>query len=170
MWVDRALRTDDSLFTPGQPIWTSQWLRELRTRFLDRPDESGDSFLEKLQRQLEGSPAEVYQLMGEALYFYFLIVYARNDSSNEQRVIDTVLGWSPTPVAISPDLVAGLTPGIANPGVAFHTYRPFQVGLIIEFTEQFKELESSERQNLLDDPWAFQNFLIAMRCRSQLLP
>ena len=168
LWVDRALRNDDSLFTPGVPIWTNKGLRELRERFLDRPDESGDSFLEKLQRQLEGSPAEVYQLMGEALSFYFLIVYAR-DSSNEQRVIDTVLGWSPTPVAISPDLVAGLTPGIANPGVAFHTYRPFQVGLIIEFTEQFKELESSERQNLLDDPWAFQNFLMAMRCRSQLL-
>ena len=58
---------------------------------------------------------EVYQLMGEALYFYFLIVYAR-DSSNEQQVIDTVLGWSPTPVSIPPELVAGLTPGIANPG------------------------------------------------------
>ncbi len=168
LWVERALRTDDSLFTPGVPIWSSQWLGELHRRFLDRPDESGDSFLEKLQRQLEGSPAEVYQLMGEALYFYFLIVYAR-DSANEQRVINTVLGWSPTPVATSPDLVAGLTPGIANPGVAFHTYRPFQVGLIIEFTEQFKELESSERQHLLDDPWAFKNFLIAMRCRSQLL-
>ena len=168
LWVDRALRTDDSLFTPGESIWTTRLLRELRERFLDRPDESGDSFLQKLERQLDGSPPEVHQLMGEALYFYFLIVYAR-DSSNEQRVIDTVLGWSPTPVAISPDLVAGLTPGIANPGVAFHTYRPFQVGLIIEFTEQFKELESSERQNLLDDPWAFQNFLMAMRCRSQLL-
>ena len=168
LWVERALRTDDSLFTPGVPVWSSQWLGELHRRFLDRPDESGDSFLEKLERQLEGSPAEVYQLMGEALYWYFLIVYARN-SANEQRVINTVLGWSPTPVAISPDLVAGLTPGIANPGVAFHTYRPFQVGLIIEFTEQFKELESSERQNLLDDPWAFKNFLIAMRCRSRLL-
>ena len=147
MWVDRALRSDDSLFTPGKPIWTNKGLRELRERFLDRPDESGDSFLEKLQRQLKGSPAEVYQLMGEALYFYFLIVSTK-DSTNEQGVINTVLGWSPTPVAISPDLVAGLTPGIASPGVAFHTYRPFQVGLIIEFTEQYKELESERTPKL----------------------
>ena len=29
MWVERALRTDDSLFTPGVPIWSSRWLREL---------------------------------------------------------------------------------------------------------------------------------------------
>ena len=167
-WVDRALRTDDSLFTPDKPIWTSEWLRELRERFLDRPDESSDSFLEKLQRQLEGSRPEVYQLMGEALYFYFLIVYAK-DSSNEQRVIDTVLGWSPTPVAIPPDLVASLSPGIANPGMAFHTYRPFQVGFLIEFVEQFKDLQSSERGHVLRDPWTFKDFLMGMRCHSQLL-
>ena len=167
-WVDRALRTDDSLFTPGKPIWTGEWLGELRERFLDRPDESGDSFLEKLQRQLEGSPTEVYQLIGEALYFYFLIVYAR-DSSNEQRVIDTVLGWSPTPTPIPRDLVAGLTPGIASPGVAFHTFRPFQVGFLIEFAEQFKEQDPGARQSLIDDPWAFKDFVTAMRCRSELL-
>ena len=167
-WVERALRNDDSLFTPGKPIWTSRWLRELRERFLDRPDESGDSFLQKLQRQLEGSPAEVYQLMGEALYFYFLIVYAR-DSANEQRVIDTVLGWSPTPTPIPRDLVAGLTPGIASPGVAFHTFRPFQVGFLIEFAEQFKEEDPGARQSLIDDPWAFKDFVTAMRCRSELL-
>ncbi len=38
-WVDRALRDDDSLFTPGTPIWTLHGLRELRERFLDRPDD-----------------------------------------------------------------------------------------------------------------------------------
>ena len=38
-WVDCALRSDGSLFTPGKPIWTRQWLGELQERFLDRPDE-----------------------------------------------------------------------------------------------------------------------------------
>ena len=167
-WVDRALRADGSLFTPGNDIWSSRWLGELRTRFLDRPDEGGDTFLEKLQRQLEGSPPQVYQLMGEALYCYFLVVWTK-DSANEQRVIDAVLGWSPAPVAIPPDLVAGLTPGIANPGVAFHTYRPFQVGFLIEFAEQFKAREPGDQKRLLHDPWEFKDFLLAMRCRSQLL-
>ena len=40
-WVERALRSDDSLFTPGRRIWTSEWLDELHRRFLDRPDVSG---------------------------------------------------------------------------------------------------------------------------------
>ena len=36
---DRAFRSDDSLFTPGVPIWSRRWLDDLRRRFLDRPDE-----------------------------------------------------------------------------------------------------------------------------------
>ena len=31
-WVDCALRKDDSLFTPGKPIWTRDLLGELRRR------------------------------------------------------------------------------------------------------------------------------------------
>ena len=55
-WVERALRSDDSLFTPGRRIWTSEWLDELHRRFLDRPDVSGDSFLDKLDPQPPRSP------------------------------------------------------------------------------------------------------------------
>ena len=98
-WVERALRADDSLFTPGKAIWSRRWLGELHQRFLNHPDESSDSFLDKLQQQLADSPPEVYQLMGEVLYFYFLIVTTKN-SADEQRVIDTVLGWSPSPVEV----------------------------------------------------------------------
>ena len=72
-------------------------------------------------------------------------------------------------MSIPRDLVAGLTPGIASPGVAFHTFRPFQVGFLIEFAEQFKEQDPGARQSLIDDPWAFKDFLTAMRCRSELL-
>ena len=87
-WVDQALRTDDSLFTPGKKIWCSQWLEELHQRFLNNPDESKDSFLDKLQRQLkglEGCPPEVYQLMGEALYVYFLIVATKDSKGRTAK-------------------------------------------------------------------------------------
>ena len=167
-WVDCALRSDGSLFTPDKPVWTSQWLGELRERFLDRPDESGDSFLDKLARQLTDSSPEVYQLMGEVLYFYFLIVYTRN-SSNEQQVIDTVLKWSSSPVSISQEFVDGLTPGIATPGLYFHTGRPYQVGFLIEFVEQWKEQDPNERNRLLDDPWTFKDFVMSIDPQSELL-
>ncbi len=168
MWVEAALRTDGSLFTPGEQIWTSRWLGELHRRFLDNPDESKASFLDKLQRQLEGSPPEVYQLIGEVLYIHFLIVTTSNSADERQR-IDTVLRWSQTPVEIPPKLVAAITPGIATPGTGFHMYRPFQVGLLIEFVEQWKEQDPGERERLLNEPWAFKEFLMGVRLHSRLL-
>ena len=94
-WVDCALRADDSLFTPGKAIWTGEWLKKLREQFLDRPDEGDGGFYEKLKTQLEGSPPEVYQLMGEVLYLHFLIIWreAMRRDTKEAR-IQSVLGWS----------------------------------------------------------------------------
>lgn len=44
-WVDCALRTEGSLFTPGKAIWTRDLLGELHERFLDQPDVGkGDFF------------------------------------------------------------------------------------------------------------------------------
>ena len=167
-WVERALRSDDSLFTPGRRIWASEWIDELRRRFLDSPDESQGSFFEKLERQLVGASPEAYQLMAEVLYVYFLIVYT-TDSSKEQAQVESVLAWSPEPVAIPPELVAALAPGLVNPGPAYHTYRPFQVGLILEFAGQWKQLQPDERRRRLDDPWAFKDFLMQLRSQSALL-
>ena len=101
-WIDRGLRNDDSVFTPGRSIWTRELLGELHHRFLDRPDDSSRPFLEKLKDQLEGSPPEVYQLMGEVLFVHYLLL------DPNEPAIRTVLEWSPSPVNISPELVDGL--------------------------------------------------------------
>ena len=172
-WVQRALRTDDSLFTPGEPIWSSRWLGELHERFLNHPDESSDDFLEKLQQQLAGSPPEVYQLMGEILYFHFLIVTTDGIGGmrriTKQERINEVLGWSDQEIVIPAGVTAGLAPGITRPGTAFNTFRPFQVGFLIEFVEQWKEQEPNERQRLLNDPWAFKHFVMTRHLSSLLL-
>ena len=167
-WVDAALRSDSSLFTPGEPIWSIRWLRELRERFLDQPDESKMKFLEKLRGQLDDGPPEVRQLMAETLYLHLLIVSTKN-GSNKRHTIDTVLNWSSSPVAIPDELVAALTPGIANPGQYFHVKRPNQVGFLVEFVEQWKELEAGEPTRLLADPWAFKDFVMGRDFRSKTL-
>ena len=167
-WVDAALRSDSSLFTPGEAIWSSRWLKELREHFLDRPDVSGGKFLEKLQQQLDGRPPQIHLLMAEALYFHRLIVSTR-DGTHKRRSIETVLGWSPSPVAVPEELNAALTPGIANPGQYFHVKRPNQVGFLIEFVEQWKELGASEQTRLLDDPWEFKDFVTGREFRSKTL-
>ena len=166
-WVRRALRSDDSLFTPGRPIWTREWLDELHRRFLDRPDVSDMAFWDKLERQMAGSPPEALQLMAEVLYMH-LIVVSRKDSTRVRAQLEQVLNWSPQPAAIPSELAAGLTPGIANPGQGYHRYRPHQVGFVIEFASQWKQLGPDERQRLLDDPWAFKDLVMHLDLRSAL--
>ena len=159
-WVDEALRTDGSLFTPGEPIWSSRWLEEIRDRFLNRPDESGATFYEKLEEQLAGSPHEVFQLMSEALYVHFLIIWhGAMGAAKRESQVRQVLEWSNRQIAIPDRLVAGLATGLAHPGQAFFNYRPFQVGFLIEFAMNWKKQPSGEQERLLGDPWAFKQFL-----------
>jgi hypothetical protein len=168
-WVDCALKADDSLFTPGEAIWTSENLAELRHHFLDNPDNSKRGFYIKLAEQLAGSPPQLYQLMAEVLYVHFLIVWRTNmkGETKEER-INRVLGWSsPQPPSIHRDLVAGLSPGIVNLGRMLGSHE--LLGFIIEFSEQWKEKEPHEQSNMLADPWAFKDFAGGFTLRSNLL-
>ena len=118
--------------------------------------------MEKLKDQLEGSPAEVYQLMTEVLYGHYLLL-----DPNEQAV-QTVLAWSSDPAEFPAGLVDGLKVLFINIGVA-RTNIPLQLGTLIESVEQWKQLDPGERDRLLGDPWAFKDFLFSRHYSSQLL-
>ena len=165
-WVNCALRNDGSLFTPGEAIWTSQLLGELHARFLNKPDESSRNFFEKLEEQLLNSPPEVLQLMGEVMYVHYLPL--TNSAANKLEQIQQVLGWSPSPVQIPDHLADGLQSKLINIG-AGATLRPFQVGTLIEFVEQWKETGLVDQGRMLEDPWEFKNFLLARQFNSLLL-
>ena len=167
-WVNCALRSDDSLFTPGKPIWTRELLGELHSRFLDQPDTSRSDFYGKLKEQLSGSSAEVYQLMGEVLYSYYLILTDPNPKDKQQK-IEEILGWSPAPpVTIPNHLVGGLQSRFIKLGQGISRI-PFQVGTLIESVEQWKDLESVDRERILQDCWEFKKFLFTRIFTSKLL-
>ena len=167
-WVEAALRSDGSLFTPGQAVWTNQALQELRGRFLEKPDKSNSSFMQKLQTQLDGSYPEAYQLMGEALYTQYLVDDLTKGETKAQRVRD-VLGWSPAPVELPPHAEAPLSSGLLKAGAGFTIFRPEQIGFILEFVEHWKTLAPDEQQSLLGDPWQFRELLWSMPLTSRLL-
>ena len=164
MWVDCALRKDDSLFTPGEPIWSSKWLKELRARFLDRPDAEGEDFIQKLEWQLADSPPEVYQLMGELLYVHYLSFIGVGD---KQARIQDVLGLSLNPITIPAELIAGLAHGFIRMGMA-GLHIPYQLGFLIEFVEQWKALDPNEGVQRLEDPWSFKQFVMSVTLSSTL--
>ncbi len=167
-WVEHALRQDSSLFTPGVPIWSSELLAELRQRFLEDMDVAGGNFQQRLIGQLAGSLPEVYQLMAEVLYFHFLIVSnSAIKSDTKRRHIYSVLAGAH--VTIPQERAAGLTQGISGPGPFFLAGRPFQVGFLIEFVQQWKELDTYEQERLLGDPWEFKGFATGLEFRSRLM-
>ena len=137
-WVDCALRKDDSLFTPGKPIWTRELLGKLRECYLNQPHVGEGGFYDKLRQQLEGSLPEVYQLMAEALYAQFLIIWKEGMGQEAKKSgVEQVLSWGAPIATIAKDMIDGLTPGIAL-SQALLQYRPYQVGLIIEFADQWE--------------------------------
>ena len=170
LWIDRALRSDDSLFTPGEAIWSSRWLGEARERFLDKPEEwKGGDFFDKLERVLAGSPPEVYQLMGEALYAAYLIVWkgVRGRRVKVER-INQVLGWSPERAEIPADLRVGMTPGVMNPGGFWTANFGIHIAFVVEFAEQWKARGLGEGlldRNDPEAPWAFNRFAFGLKPR-----
>ena len=175
-WVDCALQADDSLFTPGTTIWTPRNLAELRQCFLDQPNTKGNGFHDKLEKQLAGQPAEVYQLISEALYGHYLSVWGMKADTKRDRISD-VLSFrrqddghtdSPERVNIPPALADALQPGFINIGQGAALIDS-QLATLIEFVEQWKEKEQGEQQILLNDPWMFKNFLFSLSGKSQTL-
>src|SRR5206468_4661716 len=121
LFVQAGLEKDDSLFTPGQAIWSAEVIGDLYTRFVDQPDMSSDPFDVKFQRQLSSAPADTYQLAAELLYVHFLIA-SNIGGDAKRRIINQLLSWSPTPVTIPHGLSSVLDHGLVDTGVAFNTY------------------------------------------------
>ena len=120
---------------------------------------------------MDDSPPEVYQLMGEVLYAHFLISWhGAGGMTGDTKVerINRVFEWSDQKIAVREYLIAGLTPGMAAIGAGQST-RPFMVGFLIEFVDQWKALKPGERDHLFDDPWAFKNIVMGMKLDSLLL-
>ena len=159
-WVDAALRRDDSLFTPGEPIWSLANLTDFHKRFAGQPDDSKDTFLNKFERQLHGARSQIYQLAAEILYLNYLIVYPRTISGEKKREnVNRVLHWSETPVAIPDHLIGAQDSGFVNPGPAFGVSLPAHIQLIAEFLQHWKSLPAGTHEQKLGDPWEFKKEL-----------
>lgn len=171
LFVEEALVKDGSLFTPGNPIWSKPVLDDLHRRFVEQPDRSKDSFEVKFQRQLSGAPAETYQLAAEIMFVH---VWVAGDfqPKTKRRAINNLLNWSPSPVTIPTQLDEVLEQGLVNSGVAFKTYKPFQLMFILEFARIWKSLGSDDQERGLSDPWFFKDITERVgisRARSQQL-
>ena len=159
LWKERALKSDDSLFTPGTHVWSRENLEELHQRFLNQPDETTGNFKAKIRQLLDGSSTEVHLLAVEALYTYYLIGYIKPETKVGN--INEALGWLGGDISIPDNLIAGLMSGIAGLGQARSSVL-LCVEFIIECAKQWKYKAPDEQDHLLRDPGAFKDFVTGM--------
>ncbi len=153
-FVHAALRHDDSLFTPGRPIWTAANLDVLVERFVGHPGFMETKFDEQFRRQLEGTSDDVHQLAAELLYAYSLPASQVGGPSKRQG-INEVLSRMGQPTEIPEELSVALDHGFGSGGTSYSTRKPAQLSNLVRIVRHWKSMSSQEREGALQDPMNF---------------
>ncbi|MBA5845674.1 McrB family protein [Gordonia amicalis] len=156
--IDDCLAGGGSLFTPHQPVWTDANLDELKTKYVDSPDQSTDDFFTKLDQQLATASSPAIQLFAEIFTLNILPLYDYLGATKIQNVEKVLAKCSP-PVAIPDDVAAAMQGRIFRGGRAFMSRRWAQVGFLIEFARYFRGRPEADRQQALGDPLAFRELV-----------
>ncbi len=157
-WKQRCLVHGGSLFGEER-LWTSQHFGELQSYFVDQPDESKRSVLEKLKDQLAHAPPEAKRLCAEMMWVYYLIVKSVRGVTKLDR-IRTVWEWSD--VALPEDhwaLGDVLDRGIVHPGRGYFGHQWREYRFVIRVMLNWCRRSREERESLLRDPWGFAEHL-----------
>jgi 5-methylcytosine-specific restriction protein B len=153
--IDSGLGKDDSLLTPGRPVWTLENLDELTRDYVDRPDAGTGGFFEKLSQQLADSSPEAVQLFTELLILNMLPITNVGGLLKVKQVRE-VLNLSVAPVELPQDVEAALAGGgVFNGGQAFTSNRWAQIVYLIQLAKHFKSLPSQRQVDALSDPLSF---------------
>ena len=150
-----GLLSGKSAFVPEWEAWTEPTAADLRARFVDHPDESADTFLVKLRRQLDGAPDETIALAAELLFVNMApLVPEQIGLAKKREIIGEVLSWADRPVSVPAELESGLG-GFINGGQGFLNYRWAQFQILVLLVERLAGLPLPERESILGDPWRF---------------
>jgi 5-methylcytosine-specific restriction protein B len=73
LFIERCMLADRSLLWPEKAFWTQANIKEIKRRLYESPVIGGDlSFEEKLQQQMEGASSELWGVICDIYYVYFL--------------------------------------------------------------------------------------------------
>ena len=162
--LDTALRTGQSAFDPDVHAWLPEVAEELVRRLSEEAPESADSnsaghrspVMQSLHDQLEGAPRPVIILAAELLYIQQLPLSTVTTRLKRGRVRD-VLSWADNTPSIPDELDAALgAKGALTGGLGFNVQIREHLRWLASFIIHWSELDSSERDAALTDPWEFQ--------------
>ncbi|WP_333894660.1 McrB family protein [Mycolicibacterium gadium] len=155
--IDCGLGKDDSLLTPGEPVWSTDNLEQLKREYVDKPDMGPGDFFDKLKHQLAQTSPAATQLFAEVLILNVLPILNMGGLLKVKQ-IKNVLDMTSVPVAIPADVEEALLGGgVFHGGQAFTSYKWAQIGYLIEVARHFKSLPDDRRSDALADPLTFRD-------------
>ncbi|NEE01149.1 AAA domain-containing protein [Phytoactinopolyspora halotolerans] len=154
--IESGLGTGASFFAPQVGAWSAEVVNDLRERYNDRPDVSGDAFIVKLERQLKGAPDSTILLAAELLTVHALPL-ANLTQESKRRRIETVLGWMQHSPTLPSEVVEAFAEGSWHGGQGAHQHIWRWLAHLVEFLQHWWELEELQRQKALNDPWEWRN-------------
>lgn len=157
-----ALRSEGSLFTPDRPIWTAEVADAAHEALTGNPDTGSRSFIDKLRDQLADLRPEAIQAMAEVVFFY-LLTTVTTGPAKKRELIEEILSWGAPGVSLPEELDASLEHGLVNPGTFFNTRRDAQLAFLLEVLRDWKTMPTGERQETLEDPWTFKEFVVGVQ-------
>jgi len=151
VWKENSLLNDKGFIWPEENVWSNENVYKFRVAFIEQPDESQQSFYEKLHNQLIGADESVYKYTVELLFLYYLVP-TRTTYETKINKLETVANWKQIDLNFEDDVYEALRHGVAATGASFNTRMYFELYMIHLFVEKLKSHPVEERKQILNDP------------------
>ncbi|MFC5604780.1 AAA family ATPase [Sporosarcina koreensis] len=161
-WSERCLLQNDSLLWVDEPIWTLANLRRLQQIFVNNPDVSGDSFEDKLKKQLEHESEEVYKLVIELVFVYYLFP-RKIKYETKLKKLSVIASWKGIDIHDDLEILKSLQYGLGSTGTFYNTSKFYEISYLILIALHLKELSFEERKEILHDPVNLKRFAESTR-------
>jgi len=157
LFVERSLRDGVSFVTGGESVWIPEAADDFYDRFVVKEDLSTASFTQKLVGQLTGAREEVVLLAADLVCICTLPVHDIGPDAKLKRLRGVLGLLSPEP-EIHARVLDAFSTGIASYG-AGRTAVWKHMQYTAEFARAWIALDEQDRARLLEDAWAWKEFL-----------
>ena len=132
-----CLLADGSLLFEGHSVWKLDLLLKLQALFVDNPDLSDKSFLEKLHGQIGRAGKDAIRLAGELMCVYFLFP-AKVGGPRKREVIRTILRWADQEVPDNNAVFQAFDYGIGGAWPKLQYASPVRAGISDQINERME--------------------------------
>ncbi|GAA3301938.1 AAA family ATPase [Glutamicibacter nicotianae] len=160
LFVERGLKSGESVFAPGREIWLRGPVDELRSVFVDKPDFTAGDFVTKLKGQMASVSDDARLLMTELVCWQFLPMDSRTIGERKKMErVQSLLGYMDHPVQVPAEISKAFKSGSFNPGSAMKQSLYYALVLIIRLLDEWCDKSRDEKGLLLEDAWAWRDFV-----------